>query len=251
MAVWKLKPAEHRRVSSFSQILPADQYIWETFRSLAISPDGRKIIYSTPDGLYLRYLDELEASLVHGSDTAAMTPFFSPDSQWIGYWCENDQQLKKISVNGGSPIALVNDISAWGGASWGVGNKIVFSSEEWIMRVSAAGGTPETLIKPEGEYFWNPEMLPGGKSVIFTLGLKTKLVAQSLESGERTELLTGTGAHYLPTGHLFYGVDDSLYAVTGDGQRFLILNSEKEERESSITIVLNWFEELKKRVPVP
>ena len=214
--VWKLKPAEPRRVSSFSQMLPDDQNLYMQYRSLAISPDGRKIIYSTPDGLYLRSLDELEANLIRGSDTAAMTPFFSPDSQWVGYWSENDQQLKRIAVNGGTPIVLCNAISAWGGASWGGDNKIVFSCNGEIMRVSADGGTPEMLIKPEGEYFWDPEILPGGKSVIFTLGLVNKLVAQSLESSERTELLAGTSAHYLPTGHLIYGVDNSLYAVSFD-----------------------------------
>ena len=40
------------------------------------------------------------------------------------------------------------------------------------------------------------------------------------------------------------------YAVTGDGQRFLVLNPGKEEQDPSINIVTNWFEELKQRVPV-
>ena len=40
------------------------------------------------------------------------------------------------------------------------------------------------------------------------------------------------------------------YDVSTDDQRFLI-NTLLEEDATSITLVLNWFEELKERVPVP
>ncbi len=40
------------------------------------------------------------------------------------------------------------------------------------------------------------------------------------------------------------------YAVTRDGQRFLILNPGEAVNISSLNIVLNWFEELKQRVLV-
>ncbi len=39
------------------------------------------------------------------------------------------------------------------------------------------------------------------------------------------------------------------YDVTPDGQRFLMMKD--EGTDSEINIVLNWFEELKERVPVP
>ena len=41
------------------------------------------------------------------------------------------------------------------------------------------------------------------------------------------------------------------YDVSPDGQRFLINTLLEEEDAASITLVLNWFEELKERVPVP
>ena len=41
------------------------------------------------------------------------------------------------------------------------------------------------------------------------------------------------------------------YDVSPDGQRFLINTLLEEEGATSITLVLNWFEELKERVPVP
>jgi hypothetical protein len=40
------------------------------------------------------------------------------------------------------------------------------------------------------------------------------------------------------------------YDVTTDGQHFLMLKpSEQEQKATQINVVLNWFEELKRRVP--
>jgi serine/threonine protein kinase len=215
IAVWNLKPTEPRQISSFNFQLPEGQQFFWGYPSLAISPDGRQIVYSTGDGLYLRSVNELVINPIRGSDKDAVAPFFSPDGQWIAYWSRKDQKLKKIAINGGTPVILC-DAMSWGGASWGKDYQIIFSTQDGLMRVSGDGGIPELLVRSEGEYMWSPEILPGGKSVIFTLGLENKLVVQSLESDSRTELLTGTGARYLPTGHIVYGVDDSLYAVPFD-----------------------------------
>ena len=42
------------------------------------------------------------------------------------------------------------------------------------------------------------------------------------------------------------------YDVTADGQRFLMLKAatEQEAAATQINVVLNWFEELRRRVPV-
>ena len=39
------------------------------------------------------------------------------------------------------------------------------------------------------------------------------------------------------------------YAVTPDGQRFLMIKESEEQTATQINVVLNWFEELKQRVP--
>ena len=103
----------------------------------------------------------------------AVSAFFSPDSQWIGFFTHD--KLKKVSVQGGSPITLC-DIAADRGASWGDDGHIVFSSGmgQGLKRISAAGGPVEDLMD---ESFMQshgllmavaPIVLPGGKSVLFT-----------------------------------------------------------------------------------
>jgi hypothetical protein len=74
--------------------------------TLAVSPDGTQFVYSTSEGLYIRSEDELEARLIPGTDDNPQSPFFSPDGQWIGYWSQADNQLKKIAIRGGTPVTL-------------------------------------------------------------------------------------------------------------------------------------------------
>ena len=51
---------------------------------------------------------------------------------------------------------------------------------------------------------------------------------------------------YLPTAGL-----SPNYDVSADGQRFLMVkSSEQEQTPTQINVVLNWFEELKRKVPV-
>ena len=221
--VWNLKPAPPRPIVRFDYELPEGQ----TFRGggrtvVALSPDGSQFVYNVSNGLYLRSMDEPEARLISGTEENLRNPFFSPDGQWVGYWSVTDAQLKKIPINGGAPVILC-DAGILFGASWGEDNVIVYGQRQGIMRVSANGGTPEPLVRTEpGEQADGPQMLPGGRSVLFTLASSTgptrwdeaQIVVQSLESDERTILpLIGSDARYVPTGHIVYVVGDVLFAV--------------------------------------
>jgi len=220
VAVWYLKPVEPKRVMRFDYHLPEDQQInfgqlWPG-HTLAISSDGRKFIYSTPEGLFLRSDDQLEARLIGGNKEEPQSPFFSPDGQWVGYWSQADSKLKKISINGGAPVELC-DVTAVYGAIWYTDNTIVYADYYGggIKRVSSNGGTAETLVKGR---VVSPQLLPGGKSILFTdiTSQPYKIVLQSLETGERKELFTGYLAKYLPTGHLIYWLPSNIFAVPFD-----------------------------------
>ena len=107
-------------------------------------------------------------------------------------------------------------VNPWG-ASWGDDDIIYYGQgPEGIWRVSAAGGTPEQVIKVKvGEIAHGPNRLPGGKWVLFTVlpaGVgswnRAQIVMQSLDTGERVVLVDGgRDARYLTTGHLVYGLN--------------------------------------------
>jgi predicted Ser/Thr protein kinase len=198
----------------------------------AISPDGRRLAYSVrpADGgtvlLATRLMDQSKPTVLSGTEDAA-DPFFSPDGQWIGFFA--DHQLKKVSIQGGAPDTLAGVPTALRGADWGEDGNIVFgvAGRSGLARIAAGGnGTPEILTNPskEGEatHRW-PQILPGGQTILFTghtrssgfddanievLFLKTRQI-KMLQRG-------GYFGHYLPSGHLIFVHQGTLFAVPFD-----------------------------------
>ncbi len=114
------------------------------------------------------------------------------------------------------------DITVFAGASWHSDNTIVYGQggSGPIMRVSANGGTPEALIRAKPRSLGFPQILPGGKSVLYTAGAnlaaQTRIMVQFVKSDETKELFAGSSARYLPTGHIIYAMGHNLLAVPFD-----------------------------------
>jgi serine/threonine protein kinase len=220
VAVWKLKPPESRRVMRFDYELSEGQQFRDLSNpSLAVSPDGSKFVYNTNSGLYLRSMDQPNARFILGPDKSPKQPFFSPDGQWVGYWSEAEKQLKKISISGGAPVTLANTSANPVLPSWGADDTIVYGQfgTGKILRVSGSGGTPELLCETQGSIIFAPQILPDGKSVLFSqlVGTEYRVIVQSLKSGQRKPLMPmqGTVSRYLPTGHIVYMVGNALFAI--------------------------------------
>jgi len=197
--------------------------------AIALSPDGRYLVYSAgnDDGsrLYLREMSEAQATPITGSE-GGVGPFFSPDAEWIGFWA--DDALKKVRVDGGPPMVVCAAPRVIRGASWGPGNDIFFGqSSGGVLRVSAGGGKPQEItFLGEGERaHYHPQILDDGETLLFTIiGMggwdDTRIVAQRLNAGERKVLVkNGADPRYSPTGHLVFARLGSLVAAPFDQKR--------------------------------
>jgi len=209
-----------------------------TWPALAISPDGTQLVYVAGRGeskqLYLRPMDRFEVTPLAGTENAS-SPFFSPDSQWIGFFA--DGKLKKVNLRGGFPTTLCDATTDDRGGSWGSDDTIIFApgATSGLMRVPTSGGTPQTLTSPdpgkrERTHRW-PEILPGASAVVFTIGsvdsadyyLAAKIAVQSLETGKREVLpVEGTFARYDPAGYLVLAQRGGLFAVPFDLKRLQV-----------------------------
>jgi serine/threonine-protein kinase len=226
MAVWIMKPIPeigHIGVTRFAYELPKGQQISNPLSPvLAVSPDSKQFVYCTEGGLYLRSIDELEARIIAGTEEDLSSPFFSPDGEWIGYYSIRDSKLKIIAIGGGVPRPLCDTDAVWG-ATWGEDGMIVFGTFEGIKRVSADAGIPEVIVKMEQRKFLShPQILPGGNSLLYTSDSASRqsvIMIRSLKTGETEELFPGHTARYLPTGHLIYSVDGTLFAVPFDHEK--------------------------------
>ena len=227
------------------EVAVSDAPLWVALgEATVLSPDGKHLAYVVGQGdsteLYLRSLDQLEGTQLAagsgGGGTAPYHPFFSPDSQWLGFVTPGE--LKKLPVTGGTPITLC-EVGRSRGSSWGDDGTIVYAPNPntGLFRVSATGGDPAPLTtldeaKEESSHRW-PQVLPGSKAALFT-----SVVAQAesfddasielvyLDSGERKVLHSGGHfGRYVPSGHLVYANSGTLFAIPFDLDKLEVTGS--------------------------
>jgi Tol biopolymer transport system component len=226
------KPAVPLPVTRTVITLPPDQELLLAEQpAMAISPDGKQLAYvairSGTAQLFLRAMDGFDARPVPGTE-GAYAPFFSPDSQWVGFFSAGS--LEKVAVNGGAPITLSPASLGSGahGGSWNSRGAIVFSPQAVgpLQQVTDQGGMPAPLTKLENldaTHRW-PDVLPAGKVVAFmaaTNASDARIVVRSLQTGQQRDIAGGgaTSPKYSPTGHLIYAQGSTLMAVPFDAQQ--------------------------------
>jgi serine/threonine protein kinase/Tol biopolymer transport system component len=153
-----------------------------------VSPDSRYIAFTGIDSsgarLYIRALDAFDAHAVPGSD-GARQPFWSPDSQWVGFFSR--QRLMKVPIAGGAPLTIVEAIRSTAvgtrrteqGGSWSRTGQIVYGAdhgEPSLSRVSADGGAvaAATVLARDNSRHRFPSFLPDGLHFLFFAGAATE-----------------------------------------------------------------------------
>ncbi len=207
-------------------------------RRMAISPNGRRIAYGTPEGLWVQDLDQFRPRLLANTEDA-YGPFWSPESDFVGFAVGAD--LMKVRIDGGDAIPICRMPSSFFvGGTWSPdGVVIVFSVDHTrvLHQVSASGGQPLRILSEEesarmGEdaadvlqfsgkikpHMGYPKFLPaeaGDRVLLMELGfggLETMMVLD-LETGRREFLGRGGTPVYAPRGHLVYAGGGDLWAV--------------------------------------
>jgi Protein kinase domain/WD40-like Beta Propeller Repeat len=136
--------------------------------SIALSPDGGTLAYIARESgewrLFRKFAHELEAVPI--GDLDARAPFFSPDGQWVGF--RTGAMLKRVSVHGG-PAQTIAQVGHRG-SSWNTDGTIILGGgSRGLLRVSEKGGNVDTLATTApGRQIWYPQLLPGGRAVLYT-----------------------------------------------------------------------------------
>jgi serine/threonine-protein kinase len=204
----------------------------DTAPAVDISGDGRRVAFVAvdPEGRRSLHVRDLATGQdrVIADEGGIYGPFFSPDGRWVGYFQSEGSSLMKAPVDGGAPVRICDTPVSSRGAAWGPDDRIIFapSYNQSLHAVAAGGGTPDPLTAlREGEKTHRlPEILPGGRTVLFVIGTGTletwddaEIAALDVDSGTITTVVKGgSRPHWSPTGHVLYARAGALHAVRFD-----------------------------------
>ena len=193
--------------------------------SLAIAPDGRKLVFAAQVNgrpqLLLRPLNSTTVQPIAGTGGAAF-PFWSPDSRTIAFFAEG--KLKRVDVAGGTPQALADAPTGRGG-TWNIAGDIVFAPTSFpgpLYRVAASGGEP-VVVTPADEPLIQrfPHFLPDGRHFLFyapsAVASARAVYLGSLDSFKPHRLLDADAAAvFLPPEHIVFIRQGKLFAQRFD-----------------------------------
>ena len=232
LAAWGWsRPAPAKQVIRYNLgFLPGQEMVQGvTGMNLAISPDGRWVVYTGPGPgghqLWLRARDRLDATPIPGT-VGGVDPFFSPDGTKIAFFSGADFALTIVPVAGGPPIRLGERAPGAGGGAWGPDGWIYYDTPNGTARIRADGGTPELLIPydtatHEIGFAWT-DALPNGKGLVFRARRVAgptdfDIDAYDLRTHTRHFLLKGLIARYVEPGRLVVvRADGAVLAVPFD-----------------------------------
>ena len=193
---------------------------------LAISSDGKFLAFVMPDEttsqniLSVQAIGDQHAVPLAGTEGASY-PFWSPDSQYIGFFA--DGKIRKVKAEGG-PVQLVVPVTLTArGASWGANNVIVYSQRAggplWRVNADGTGAaalTEALLTDAERSHRW-PMFLPDGDRFLFWAG---NFATADVRSGIYLSSLSARQKIFLVEARSNPGFaqDGSLFFVDGNGR---------------------------------
>jgi Tol biopolymer transport system component len=254
--VWRHPPAATSALRLTLDAAPADQITTGSILdmlpaggrpALAWSPNGQTLAFIGShlgaQQVYLRDLASGEAKPLDGTQGAQVFAY-SPDGEWIAFW--TGSELRKIRVSGGPSARICAAIQVTG-LTWG-STRLVFTTRYQLLDVSPDGGTPRALTA-SGKRPSNPFLLPGETALLYTEYGKPftsgdeQVMIRGLEADAKPQVLLSEAAdaRYLPTGHLAFMRQGTLFVVQFDAQTFAVRGSPVAAVSNVAQSAAAWF----------
>ena len=222
------------------------------------TPDGKRIAFSSSRNgeraLYWKPADGSGTSeRLTPPGNAVFPTSFSPDGETLAYTelhPETGLDVWTLAIDSGETRPLVRTAFAEAGAMFSPGgNYLAFTSNEsgreevYVRAYPGTEGRWQVSTDSGDEPLWSRD----GKELFYRAGTSLMVVdvvpEPSFESAKPRVLFD---APYDQAGALYANYD-----VSSDGRNFVMIRSEQSAAASRIHVVLHWFDELGRRVPIP
>jgi serine/threonine-protein kinase len=196
--------------------------------NVVVAPGGDKIAYfavpkiAYASQLFVHDLSQTNLKPLSSKDVtvAIRNPCFSPDGKWLAY--TDGYDIKKVSVDDGSPVRLSTVSDEPLGLSWSTTGRIVVGSATMgLFVIPERGDRLDSLVKATDEESNRyPIVLPDGKNVVYAairVNAAPSLFIRSLDGDKPTPLqLIGTPIGYVDGRLIFARPDGAVMAVALD-----------------------------------
>ena len=231
LITWNLHPEEVKQVRKFQ---------WSSdYSFFELSPDGKKIVYSKGDVLWIRYLDKIDPIEIK-TDEIISDVFWSPNSDYIAYFTgagtTEAHELRKVSVNGVGNILIVKTGNNYYPRFWGTDDSILVTTwdnkgENTLLKVPSSGGELKPICGGDSSFSMikgnlsNVLGLPDGKSLLISTNYgagRNEIILQTEK--KRTVLYTSSVENFIErpvysgTGHILFPLitrnSSDIWAIT-------------------------------------
>ena len=165
----------------------------------------------------MRPIDSTDARPIAGTDGASF-PFWSPDSQALGFYSGLRGRLERVDLAGSAPVVIAR-AGYVRGASWGPDGIVLYDTSDGggqIMEVAIADGTPKSLVQSKDGSVKSPWVLPDGKHFLYVKRSEGQIHVASRD-GTSDKVLTDASSHAVyAAGHLIFMRENALLAQPFD-----------------------------------
>jgi eukaryotic-like serine/threonine-protein kinase len=226
------QPGAAGAITRFDVLPPEAAALTLVFRpTVALSANGNTAAFVASAGgidrVYVRSRSDAMARVIPGSERGT-GPALSPDGRWVAFFAGG--AIRKAPIDGeAATIGTARDVR---GISWSDDGTLFLTNDAAAPLVSmpAVGGHVRpvtTLAAGERTHRW-PQVLPGGRSVLFTVGTMASpdsydggnIDAVIVRTGERRVVIKSAAmARYCGDGRLLYSKGAGLFSVAFDPDR--------------------------------
>jgi serine/threonine-protein kinase len=192
----------------------------DEMESLAFSPDGERLAYTSGGRLRIRRLNDVRSAALE-PPLGARDPFWAPDGHSLAFFA--GVSLWRVSAAGGEP-QFVAPARRPAGGSWNRRGALIYSVENGmaLMTVAAARGTPRALrtqVPGARTFLWWPSFTDDGAAFIYSAldertGRRTVFLGRTSDppTSDDTKLLELESNPALAAGRLYFVADRQLKA---------------------------------------